>query len=104
MGVVSALDFLKPPKQYQIPSVCVIVGDEAFLRLAVFKKIRATVLSGQDADFCLSRFEGNETSYRDVVRETAMTALFGSGQRLVVVELAGSFLSQSMEKLEPVVV
>ena len=100
MGVVSALDFLKTPEKYPIPPVCVIAGDEAFLRLVVFKKIRATILCDQDADFCLSRFEGNETSFRDVVRETAMTALFGSGRRLVVVEQAESFLSQNKEKLE----
>ena len=100
MGAVSALDFLKTPERYPVQSVCVIAGDEAFLRSVVFKKIRATVLSDQDADFCLSRFDGNETSYRDVVRETAMTALFGSGRRLVVVEQAESFLSQNKEKLE----
>ena len=100
MGVVSALDYLKQPQKFTIPSVCVIAGDEAFLRSVVFKQIRATLLSDQDADFSLSRFEGAEVTFKDVVRETAMTALFGSGRRLVVVEQADPFFSQNKEKLE----
>ena len=100
MGVVSALSFLKKPDQFPIPSVCVIAGDEAFLRLQVFKQIRAVVLSDQDADFSLSRFEGAEAAFKDVLIETATTALFGSGRRLVVVEQAESFVSQNKEKLE----
>ena len=100
MGVVSAIDFLKKPNQYPIPSVCVIAGDEAFLRLQVFKQLRAVVLSDQDADFSLTRFEGAEATFKDVLLETATTTLFGSGRRLVVVEQAEAFVSQNKEKLE----
>lgn len=100
MGVVAALDFLQKPESYPIPPVCAVAGDEAFLRQVVFQKIRSLVLSEQDADFCLSRFEGAEVSFADVLRETAMIALFGSGKRLVVVDQAEPFISQFKDKIE----
>ena len=98
--VVSALDFLKNPSKVAIPAVCVITGDEFFFRQEAFNTLRSVVLSDQDAEFCLSRFEGNEVSFSDVLRETAMIALFGSGKRLVVVDQADPFISQNREKLD----
>lgn len=100
MGVVAALDFIKKPDKFPIPPVCTIAGDEMFLRQVVFNKLRSIVLRDQDADFCLSRFEGSEVAFKDVLRETALIALFGAGKRLVVVDQAETFLSQNKEKLE----
>lgn len=100
MSVVVALDFINNAQTRQVPPVCVISGDEAFLRSLALSKLRELVLSDQDAEYSLSRFDGNETSFPDVLRETSMIPLFGSGKRLVVVDQAETFISQNKEKLE----
>lgn len=100
VAVVSGLDFLKNPSKVAIPPVCVITGDENFFRQEAFNTLRSVILSDQDTAFCLSRFEGNEVSFSDVLRETAMIALFGSGKRLVVIDQADPFISQYKEKID----
>ena len=100
MGIIPALEFLKNTSQSPIPSVCAIAGDEAFLRHLAFMKMRSIVLDEQEADFSLSRFEGSETTFKDVLRETAMVTLIGSGKRLVVVDQAEPFVSQYKTHLE----
>ncbi|MBR4103793.1 MAG: DNA polymerase III subunit delta [Thermoguttaceae bacterium] len=99
-GAVAALDFLQSPEKYPIAPVCVVFGDEAFLRTEVFRTIRSLVLPDDEADFSLTRYDGAAVSFVDAIRETSTLAMFGSGKRLVQIESADSFISQNRDKLE----
>ncbi len=100
MGVISALEFLQKADANAIPPVCVVSGDEAFLRTEVIKRLRALLLSEGDAEFSFSRFDGATAPYMDVLRETSTMVMFGTGKRLVLVEQADPFVSQNKERLE----
>jgi len=100
MGSVAALDFLKQPEKFPIPPFCVVFGDELFLRSQVFQAIRSQVLTDDEADFSLTKFDGNTVPYLNVLSEVSALAMFGSGKRLVFVDQADSFLSQNKERLE----
>ncbi len=100
MGSVVALEYLKQPEKFPIPPFCVLFGDELFLRAQVFQALRAQVLTDDEADFSLTKYDGTTVPYLDVLREVSTAAMFGSGRRLVVVEQADSFLSQNKERLE----
>ncbi|MBQ9128484.1 MAG: hypothetical protein IJY15_12090, partial [Thermoguttaceae bacterium] len=70
-GAVAALDFLQSPEKYPITPVCVVFGDEAFLRTEVFRTIRSLVLPDDEADFSLTRYDGAAVSFVDAIRETS---------------------------------
>jgi DNA polymerase-3 subunit delta len=97
---VSATDFLSKPTA---PApVCVVAGDDSFLRRQVIQTIRG-VFSGageDDAEFSLTTFEGGTVELRDVLDELATVAMFGPGQRLVVVEQADDFVKRCRPELE----
>lgn len=100
MGVVSALEFLQNVNVDDIPSVCIVSGDEAFLRTETLKQLRSILLSEEDAEFSFTKFDGNTVPYLDVLRETSTMVMFGTGRRLVLVEQADSFISENKERLE----
>ncbi len=82
------------------PPVCVVFGDDAFLRQQVLVALRKVVLSEEDAEISLTRFDGPQTELRDVLGELETVGMFGSGQRLVVVEQADSFVTKYRGELE----
>ncbi len=95
---IPATDYLaKPTKPV---GVGVVFGDDAFLRREVLMALRNTVLSEQDAEFSLTRFEGPDASLRDVLDELETVAMFGGGQRLVVVDQADEFVTRYRGELE----
>jgi DNA polymerase-3 subunit delta len=99
-GLVSAFDYLAEPAKYSIGCVCVICGDEAFLKSEALTAIRRQVLSAEDSDFAAHSFSGRDVQLRDVLDGLAMVPLFGGGRRLVVVEDADGFVSQYRGELE----
>ena len=94
-----AIDYLAQPQKYPPRPVCVVFGDEAFLRRQVILKLREAVLGGEGADFSLTTFDGRNAELRDVLAEVATVAMFG-GQRLVVVEEADELVSRYRAELE----
>ena len=94
-----AVDYLAQPGKYPAQPVCVVFGDDAFLRRQSLLKLREAVLGGEEADFSLSVFDGREAPLRDVLGELATVAMFG-GRRLVVVEEAEDFISANRAALE----
>lgn len=101
MAVVAALDFLQKPEKYPISPVCVVFGDETFLRTEVFRVLRSTLLPGEDADFSLTRYDGATTTFIEAIREASTPAMFGaSGKRLVQIDPADAFISQYRDRLE----
>lgn len=100
MSITTALDFLQKTDGSTIPPLCVLTGDELFLRSQALGKFRELVLSNEEAKFSFTRFDGTTTSFIDVLRETSTMIMFGTGKRLVLVEQADSFMSQNKEQLE----
>ena len=95
-----AIDFLAAPAKYPPKPVCVVFGDEAFLRGHVLARIRDAVLTGDDGDFALSVFEGDKANLAEVLDCLATLAMFGGGLRLVIVEDADRFVTQYRAELE----
>ena len=98
-GVTQALDFLDRPAK-AVPGVCVVFGDEAFLKQESLEHLRAAVLSEEDGEFSLSEFLGDDAQVSEVFDCLSTVALFGGGRRLVVVREADSFVSRFRSQLE----
>jgi DNA polymerase-3 subunit delta len=98
-GVISALDYLDGPAAHPPARVCVLFGDEPFLKRLALTEVRQAVLGGGDAEFSLARFDGRQAPLRDVLDELSTVALFGGG-RLVVVEEADEFVTRYRPELE----
>lgn len=99
-ATIAALDYLAHPAKHPVTGVCAVFGDEAFLKRQVLAEIKSQVLSGDDADFSVSVFDGREVVLRDVMDALATRALFGGGRHLVIVEEADDFVSQNRAALE----
>lgn len=98
MPVQPALKFLSGKGEAPAP-VVVVFGDEGFLRLQVIQRLRDVVLAGEDSEFSFTRFAA-DTAWRDVNDELSTVALFGGGNRLVVVDDADDFVSSHRAELE----
>ncbi len=97
-GTLHAFDFLKAPERPP-PGVCVVFGDEDFLKRLALKSLRAQVLANPNDPY--ASFEGGEADWRDVADEVSTASLFGGGgPRLVIVEQADKFVSQYRDRLE----
>ena len=96
---VHALDYLESPEKHPARPVCVLFGDEKFLKRQVLGQLRQEVLGGGEGEFSLSEFEGRTALLRDVLDELATLAMFG-GNRLVVVDEADDFVSRYRPELE----
>lgn len=97
---LDALDFLAHPAKNPPTPFCVLFGDEGFLKRQVLGEIKELVLSGDDAEFSTSTFDGREVELRDVMDALSTRALFGGGRHLVIVDEADDFVSKNRSALE----
>ena len=97
---LDALDFLAGAKKHPPRPVCVLFGDEPFFKRQALAQLRAAVLAGTDAEFSSTSFAGDEATLSAVMDELATRAMFGGGQRLVVVDRADEFVSRYRAELE----
>jgi DNA polymerase-3 subunit delta len=98
--VVNALDYLAQPEKHPPARVCVVFGDESFLKAESLAALRRQILSGDDDGFSLTTFTGKEAQLRDVMDSLATVSLFGDGGRLVIVEDADPFVTEYRAELE----
>ena len=98
--VLHATEYLKQPAKFPPKPICVLFGGDSFLKSQVFRRLRSTLLNDGDAEYSLTRFEGNQTAFPVVLRELLMMTMFGDGQRVVVVEDADKFVTQYRAELE----
>jgi DNA polymerase-3 subunit delta len=101
----TAFEFLANPDKYPVKAFCVLYGDEPLLARDALAVIDGRVLAGEDAEFSRVAFSGEKTAnpqleWRTVVDELSTSALFGGGQRLVIIDNADDFVSRSREQLE----
>jgi DNA polymerase-3 subunit delta len=98
---VPALGYLAHPDKHPARPVCALFGDEPFLKHQVLSRLREQVLSGGDAEFSYRGFIGDEIEdTRSVFDELGTVALFGGGQRLVVINDADPFVMNNRAVLE----
>lgn len=91
-----ALDFLASPPA-ELPPVCVLHGDEWFLKRLVRQQLVASA-GGQDVP--VERWEGDAASWRDLSDGLCTRSLFGPARRMVIVSDADTFVSQHRLPLE----
>src|SRR4051812_5261305 len=101
----NAFEFIASPDKYPVKPFCVLYGDEPLLARDALALIDTRVLAGEDAEFSRISFSGEKTAnpqveWRSVVDELSTSALFGGGQRLVIIDNADDFVSRSREQLE----
>lgn len=101
-STLNALDWLgkAPPKS--VPGVCVVYGDDDFLKRQVLARLRQTVLGDGDGEYSWDEFDEKEgkVALRDVIDELSTASLFGGGQRVVAVLNADEFVSRHRPQLE----
>lgn len=95
-----ALRYLARAAEIAPRPVCVLFGDEPFLKAEALEVLRSAVLGGADAEFCYRVIEGDDAEPRTVFDELATVALFGGGQRMVVIGEADGFVSKYRSELE----
>jgi DNA polymerase-3 subunit delta len=100
-GTVHAFDFLDAKTPEPCSPVCVLFGDEDFLKRLVKQRLRDSIL-GDDAAAPFTTFDGEDAEWCDVADEIATVSLFGGGRkRLVIVEDSGDdFVPKFRSKLE----
>ncbi|MBL8826170.1 MAG: DNA polymerase III subunit delta [Planctomycetaceae bacterium] len=97
---LAALDYLAEKKPHPLVPIIVVSGDEPFLKRLVLQRLRAELLPDDEADFSLAQLDGDECEWRDVNDELSTVALFGGGQRIVIVRDADDFVSKHRGQLE----
>ncbi len=96
-----ALGYLAHPSKHAPKPVCVLFGDEPFLKRQVLAELRTHVLAGDDSEFSYHGFVGEEIADpRAVFDELGTVALFGGGLRMVVVNDADPFITKNRTSLE----
>ncbi|MDR0870085.1 MAG: DNA polymerase III subunit delta [Planctomycetaceae bacterium] len=86
-----------PPKP-----VCVVFGDDEFLKTNGWQTLRSVVLADDDAQFSFSEFDGNTVKDRfvDVLKDLQTQTMFGSSKRFVLVDDADTFVTKNRDRLE----
>jgi DNA polymerase-3 subunit delta len=97
---LAALDYLARAEEHAPPPICVLFGDEPFLKRQALARLRAAVLAGHDAEFSSTLFAGPTVTLSAVLDELSTLAMFGGGERLVVVDQADDFVSRYRAELE----
>lgn len=98
-STLHAIEFLAAPGKFPAKPVCVVFGDEVFLKRHVLTRLRQEVL-GEEGELSFAAFEGANAPLRDVLADLSIVAMFGRGRRLVVVEEADDFVSRYRTELE----
>ena len=93
-----AVDYLAAPDKHAPRPVCVVYGDEPFLKRHVLERLRQTVL-GSEGDLSYTVFDGVSAQLRDVLDELSTVAMFG-GTRMALVDDADQFVSRYRPELE----
>lgn len=93
-----AVEYLAAPGKHAPRPVCVVFGDEPFLKRHVLERLRQAVL-GDEGDLSYTVFDGRTCQWRDVLEELSTMAMFG-GSRMALVDDADDFVSRYRPELE----
>lgn len=109
--VVDALPFLMKPAGFPARHVCVVAGEDDYLRHEVRAVLLDQMMGGdrqtgvnraatESEPFNLSSFDGSEVDLPDVLDALHERSLFGARERVVLVENADPFVKRYRSKLE----
>lgn len=100
-GTLPVLDFLSAANPPHPAGVCVLFGDEPFLKRLALQTVRKLVV-GDDRDVPVTSHDCEERmpDWRDVADELATVSLFGGGPRLVMLQRADGFVTANRQRLE----
>ncbi len=96
---IAATDYLLDSSRYPARQVCVVYGDELFLRRRSLALLRQQVVGEGEASFSFAAFDGQRTQWAAVLAELETAPMFG-GTRLVLVEDADQFVAHYRAELE----
>lgn len=99
-ATLHAFDFLDRPEAVADTSFCVLFGDEPFLQGLVQRSMHQQMFGADLSDAQWTKFDGDQSVWRDVQDELATVSLFGTGRRVVLVEAADKFVKEYRELLE----
>jgi DNA polymerase-3 subunit delta len=96
-----AFDYLEKPPAGEPPPVCVVFGDDRFLKRLVCDRLRGRdEKNAADDGVPPDVLDGDEATWRDVLDRLSTPMLFGGGRRAVLVDNAEAFISRNREQLE----
>src|SRR3954471_8299052 len=96
---VHAFDYLVSPDKHPRAPVCVVFGNEPFLKRLAKQALRDQLL-GVNSETPIATFDGETAQWRDVIDEISTVSLFGGGgPRLAIVEDGDKFVSEFRDKL-----
>lgn len=91
--MLHAFDYLDT-EDTSYPPICVLFGDERFLKCLVLKKLREV-----KADH-VSSYDSKSVVWRDIRDELSTKSLFGGGDRIIIVNDADEFVKKNRTELE----
>jgi DNA polymerase-3 subunit delta len=98
-AVLHAIDYLAAPQKHPPRPVCVVFGEELFLKRQVLMRLREAVLGGDEGGFSFREFDAS-APLGQVLDELETVAMFGGGRRLVLVSEADEFVTRWRGDLE----
>ena len=87
-------DLNRALKEGALGSVCLLYGEEAFLRRSYRNRIRDSIIGDDEMNY--SYFEGSSVDVQEII-SIAETMPFFADRRLVIVENSGLFTSEAQE-------
>lgn len=100
MPTLHAFDWLSAAEP-SLPAVCVLFGDEPFLKQQVLNRLRKLLQRDADDPAAIFDVEERVPEWRDIHDELATASLFGGGgKRVVILQRADPFVSAQRSRLE----
>ncbi|MCA9038016.1 MAG: DNA polymerase III subunit delta [Planctomycetaceae bacterium] len=97
--IMHATEFINSKKAFEHVPVVVLFGSERFLKLEALRRIPGCGGDGSDDELSLTKLNGSDVEFRDVVTELKTVSMFGD-QRIVLIEDADEFVSNHRAALE----
>ena len=99
-ATLHALDYIDRVDRHPATPVCVIFGDEPFLRREVLTRLERSVLGDGDGEFSRTTIAGRQAECREVFDALATPPMFGGDRRVVLIEEADDFVTRNRATLE----
>ncbi len=98
---VHIFDYLEAPAAHPAAAVCVLFGDEPFLKQLGCNELKRQLLGEAANETPTATFAGEEVQWRDLADELSTVSLFGGGtKRVAIVQDADKFVTQNRPQLE----
>jgi DNA polymerase-3 subunit delta len=98
---IHVFDYLAAAETHRPAAVCVVFGDDPFLKRQAITAFRLQILGSEETPVTSYDCQERMPEWRDVIDELSTNSLFGGGgPRLVILQRADAFVSAQRAKLE----